>query len=368
MNDLIILKYEAELLELFKIHYRKMVAKNTQLVFNDVLKPTLEELGLSIKSHFNFNHLHNWFELVHEQAFIKNILLQQIFEEVIFHSHKKIQINNSSHKQIISQNNITDEDYQLSLEILTQKHSVAWNFKEPFASFGLEINEMNLRVTLIHFSTSANLTSKIFLRKLQKKPLDIEQFCLNKDVVKFLRNIINEKKNILISGATGSGKTTLLSSLIGLIPNDEHLIILEDTNEIKSGLENQTSMISRGETNNKSLKDYCAYALRMSPDRLIVGEMRSNEVVPFLLAMNTGHKGQMSTIHANSCVDAISRIALLFSLYSESKEVNFSLITKLACKNIDLVIQIENKKIIEICHIIASEGENPIYEKVYSAS
>jgi type IV secretion system protein VirB11 len=81
--------------------------------------------------------------------------------------------------------------------------------------------------------------------------------------------------------------------------------------------------------------------------------------------MNTGHKGLMSTIHANSCVDALSRIALLFSLYSENKEIDFSLITKLACKNIDYVIHMENKKISEICRVIGSEGETPFYEIIY---
>jgi Flp pilus assembly CpaF family ATPase len=103
----------------------------------------------------------------------------------------------------------------------------------------------------------------------------------------------------------------------------------------------------------------------MSPDRLIVGEMRSNEVVPFMLAMNTGHKGLMSTIHANSGVDALLRIALLFSLYSENHEIDFSLITKLTCKNIDYVIHMENKIIKEICRVIGAEGETPFYEIVY---
>jgi type IV secretion system protein VirB11 len=85
-----------------------------------------------------------------------------------------------------------------------------------------------------------------------------------------------------------------------------------------------------------------------------------------MLAMNTGHKGLMSTIHANSSLDAISRIALLFSLYSHNKELDFSLITKLACKNIDYIIHIEDKKIKEISRIIGSEGETPFHEVVYT--
>ena len=104
----------------------------------------------------------------------------------------------------------------------------------------------------------------------------------------------------------------------------------------------------------------------MSPDRLIVGEMRSTEVVPFMLAMNTGHKGLMSTIHANSCGDALSRIALLFSLYAENKEIDFALITKLACKNIDYVIHMENKKVKELARVLGSEDVTPYFELLYT--
>ena len=157
-----------------------------------------------------------------------------------------------------------------------------------------------------------------------------------------------------------------MRSLINLIDHHEHLIVLEDTYEILNAHPGQTSLLANKEQANKSLKDYCAYSLRMSPDRLIVGEMRSTEVVPFLLAMNTGHKGLMSTIHASSAVDALARISLLFSLFSEGSDISFSLVTKLVCKNVDYVIHMEHKKIIEICRVIGSEGETPFYERVYS--
>lgn len=177
--------------------------------------------------------------------------------------------------------------------------------------------------------------------------------------------MIQNKKNILISGGTGSGKTTFLRALLNEVPESEHVIILEDTYEIFVDKINHTSMLAVAEVDKKTLKDYCSYALRMTPDRLLIGEMRSTEVVPFLLAMNTGHKGLMSTVHANSAIDAISRMALLFSLYAETKEINFSLITKLVCKNIDYVIHMEDKNIKEIIRVIGSEGETPFFEVLY---
>ncbi|RPJ79583.1 MAG: hypothetical protein EHM20_01005, partial [Alphaproteobacteria bacterium] len=234
-----------------------------------------------------------------------------------------------------------------------------------FASFSATIKDHEFRITLIHHSTSASRKSKIFLRTMQKINPRLALFKEEDEVNNLLINLIKNKKNILVSGSTGSGKTTFLRALLSEVSAEEHIVILEDTHEIMPFSPNQTSLLSNSELSKKSLKDYCAYALRMSPDRLIVGEMRSTEVVPFMLAMNTGHSGLMSTIHANSAVDALSRIALLFSLYSDNKEIDFSLITKLACKNIHYVVHMENKSIKEICRVIGSEGETPFYERIY---
>lgn len=369
MNEKILHDYKDEVLELFKLHYKKMSAKDLNLEFKTILMATMSELGISQFTISQVQFLEDWFNNVHHQYFIKNLCIDEEsykhLNEIIFHSNAAVQILFHNKKEKREIQNLSPDDYQLSFEIFALKNNISWNFSDPFASFSANIHEHDFRVTLIHHSTSANRKSKVFLRSLQLTSPGLELFNEDQSTMMLLKKLMNDKKNILISGSTGSGKTTFMRALLNEISPDEHVVVLEDTHEIMTFSPNQTSLLSVQELSKKTLKDYCAYALRMSPDRLIVGEMRSTEVVPFMLAMNTGHKGLMSTIHSNSCVDALSRIALLFSLYSENKEIDFSLITKLACKNIDYVVHMENKKIKEIARVIGSEGETPFFEIIY---
>lgn len=367
MNDKLLQNYQEEVLDLFKIHYKKMSAKDLSLDFRSVLLSVLGELGILKFTAEEVEFLRLWFQNIHDLHFMNSFLGASDCNEIIFHSHTEVQRIFSDKKDIILIEDLTADDYQLSFEIFALKNNISWNFSEPFASFTGQINGQEFRITLIHYSTSANRQSKIFMRSLQTINPRLSLFLENQTINELLMEFVKEKKNILVSGSTGSGKTTFLRALLSEIPHEEHVVVLEDTHEILTFSPHQTSFLSRDDLSKKSLKDYCAYALRMSPDRLIIGEMRSTEVVPFMLAMNTGHRGLMSTIHANSCVDALSRIALLFSLYCENKEIDFGLITKLACKNIDYVIHMENKKIKEICRVIGSEGETPFYEVVYEA-
>lgn len=362
MNEKILRDYKQEVLELFKSHYKKMISKDLNLEFKSVLRSVVTELGIVDFDHKDVIFLEEWFNLINYQQFIFFVLEGNDFNEIIFHSNENIQVITNQKKEIREIANLTNDDYQLSLEIFSLKNNISWNFAEPFASFTINMNASNYRFTLIHHSTSANKRSKVFIRCLQTINPSLDQFQIPPTALGMVKDLVISKQNILISGSTGSGKTTFMRALLNEIPKDEHIIVLEDTHEILPFSPHQTSFLAQQDLSKKSLKDYCAYALRMSPERLVVGEMRSTEVVPFMLAMNTGHRGLMSTIHANSAIDAVSRIALLFSLYAENKEIDFSLITKLACKNINYVIHMENKRIKEIARIIGSEGENPFYE------
>ena len=249
------------------------------------------------------------------------------------------------------------EEWQLWLEIISIKFKQNWSVACPFASFYGEILGRNFRLSLIHGSTSPQGISKLILRSLTPIAHPLDAFGESDK----LKELVMDKKNILIAGSTGSGKTSLLTTLLEGIDLQEHLVILEDTYEILSTHPHQTRFLA-GESNETSLKSYLSYSLRLSPDRIILGEMRSHEVIPFLMAMNTGHKGLMGTIHASSAVDALNRVALLFSLYSGEANLNYEKIIELICRNMEYVVFMKDKKVKEVIKILGSEKGIPFFE------
>lgn len=329
-----------------------------------MLSSTYFELQIPKANDEEIIFLREWYQKVHELHFLESIF-NSAFQEIIIHSEKNAQIIKAGTKENKALNSISREDFELAILVFSLKHNQNWNFKNPFCSFNVSLHSHTLRATLVHSSCSPNSTSKIFFRSINTNSPCLELFNLNNQLNQILPKLINEKANILISGATASGKTTFLRAMIKEIPEEEHIVVLEDTYEIINEKAHQTSMLSDNECVNKTLKDYCSYALRMTPDRFVIGEMRSLEVVPFILAMNTGHKGLMSTIHANSCADALSRVALLFSLYSQNQDISFSLITKLITKSIDYVIHLKNKEVVEIIQVLGAQDETPFFDLIY---
>lgn len=134
------------------------------------------------------------------------------------------------------------------------------------------------------------------------------------DVAGALAAAVRARKNILVSGGTSTGKTTFLNALLREVPQDERLILIEDTPELQIGHQNAVGLLAArsvlGEAQ-VTANDLVAASLRMRPDRIILGELRGNEAFAFLRAVNTGHPGSMTTVHADSPEGAIEQIALL---------------------------------------------------------
>jgi pilus assembly protein CpaF len=156
----------------------------------------------------------------------------------------------------------------------------------------------------------------VTIRKFGKKRLDLMEMIrlatLTTETVEFLRRCILAELNILISGGTGTGKTTLLNALSAAIPDTDRIVTIEDAAELKLNQRHVLRLESRPKNiegeGEIPIRELVRNSLRMRPDRIIVGEVRSGEALDMLQAMNTGHEGSMSTVHANSPRDALSRI------------------------------------------------------------
>ncbi|TNF63308.1 MAG: CpaF family protein, partial [Deltaproteobacteria bacterium] len=159
----------------------------------------------------------------------------------------------------------------------------------------------------------------ITIRKFAQHPLHMDQLValgsLSDQMARFLKRCVRAKKNIIISGGTGSGKTTLLNVLSAEIPPEERIVTIEDAAELRLEQPHVVSLESKPRNlegaGGYSIRDLVKNALRMRPDRIIVGECRGGEAIDMLQAMNTGHEGSMTTAHANSAGEALKRVETL---------------------------------------------------------
>jgi pilus assembly protein CpaF len=208
----------------------------------------------------------------------------------------------------------------------------------------------------------------ISIRKFAKKKLDFDSMVANGSMVPAVARLLEIaarcRLNILVSGGTGSGKTTLLNALSRMISPDERVVTIEDAAELQLQqphvvrLETRTANLEgRGEINQREL---LRNALRMRPDRIIVGEVRGPEAYDMLQAMNTGHDGSISTVHANTTRDAVSRIENMVQMGSanlSSRAIRTQIVSA-----IDLIVQIERmrdgvRRVSQISDICGTEGE-----------
>lgn len=167
----------------------------------------------------------------------------------------------------------------------------------------------------------------------------------DRDISAFLRHAVRERRTLLICGGTSSGKTTLLNGLLREIPADERLISIEDTPELDVRHENAIGLVAaRGALREADVdaNDLLIASLRMRPDRIILGEVRGPEAITFLRAINTGHPGSMTTIHANSCEGAIEQLAFL-ALQGDLNLRWHDLLSYVRA-SIDIVINVKRRK------------------------
>ncbi|MDL1941459.1 CpaF family protein [Chloroflexi bacterium CFX2] len=206
------------------------------------------------------------------------------------------------------------------------------------------------------------------IRKFSKNPITVDQLIqfgsITPEAVQFLKACVEARLNIIISGGTGSGKTTLLNVLSSFIPSDERIITIENAAELQLRQEHVVTLESRppniegrGEI---TIRDLVINSLRMRPERIIVGECRGGETLDMLQAMNTGHEGSMTTAHANTPRDALSRIETMCLMAGMDLPVRA--IREQVASAVDLIVQQERmrdgtRKVTTITEVSGMEGD-----------
>lgn len=216
----------------------------------------------------------------------------------------------------------------------------------------------------------------ITIRKFSKDPLMIEDLVrfgsLTPEMAKFLEACVKGKLNVVVSGGTGSGKTTTLNVLSSFIPNDERIVTIEDAAELQLRQEHVVTLETRPPNIEGkgaiTMRDLVRNSLRMRPDRIVVGEVRSGEALDMLQAMNTGHDGSLTTGHANTPRDMLSRLETMVMM--AGMELPIRAIREQMAAAIDVVVQQNrlrdgSRKIVNITEVLGLEGDTIVLQDIF---
>jgi pilus assembly protein CpaF len=215
------------------------------------------------------------------------------------------------------------------------------------------------------------------IRRFAVNPLELKDLIvlktLTSDIAEILKGIVKAKLNVLISGGTGSGKTTLLNVLSRFIPQNERLVIIEDASELQI----QQEHVCRLETRPPNIegkgeitqRDLVRNSLRMRPDRIIVGEVRGREAFDMLQAMNTGHEGSLTTVHANSPRDALMRLEAMVAM--ANLEIPGDFLRKYISSALDVIIHVSRmtdgtRKLVVVQEVTGMEGNIVTTQEIFS--
>ena len=215
------------------------------------------------------------------------------------------------------------------------------------------------------------------IRKFNKKLESIDDLLrggsLTVNMARFLEAAVQAKLNIIISGGTGTGKTTLLNILSGFLGEDERIITIEDAAELKLHQKHvislETRLINYEGEGEVTIRDLVRNSLRMRPDRIIVGEVRGKEAFDMMQAMNTGHEGSLTTLHANNSIDTINRLETMILM--NEMEIPVSAVRGYIANAIDLIVQIDRlsdgkRKITSISEIDGMKDGEIVLKEIFS--
>jgi len=278
---------------------------------------------------------------IKELEIINELLLDEQITDILINGHSQILIDKGQGLVLTKLKFKSEEQLRRVVQQIALSRGKRLDQSQPYVDLSLSKN-IRFHCVLspiaspgILVSIRIHKTKSFTLTQLQ----ELQMF--DYKIKKFLNNMLKNNKTFVISGGTGSGKTTLLNSLISEIDSSKRILVIEDSKEILSNHHQLISLEARQANiegiGKITLRDLVKQALRMRADRLIIGEVRGEEVVDWLAALNTGHKGGAGTIHANSISEVITRFETLGLIAGVTKE----LIINQLKNSLDYVIHLE---------------------------
>lgn len=232
------------------------------------------------------------------------------------------------------------------------------------------------RVNVVLPPIALNNGPIVTIRKFPEKAMDMEQLIamgsITKEAAQFMEQLVKARMNVFISGGTGSGKTTFLNILSNAIPKDERIITIEDSAELQiKKIPNLVKLETRNANvegkNAITIRDLIKSALRMRPDRIIVGEVRDAAAIDMLTALNTGHDGSLSTGHANSPEDMLSRLETLVLM---GMDIPLEAVRRQIASAIEIIVHLgrlrdKSRRVLQIVEVLQVEGGRIVTQPLY---
>lgn len=291
---------------------------------------------------------------------LSKLVLDDSVSEILVNSYNQIFFETKAVLHEHSEKFKSSDDFQQLIEQITSASQTFLNRDKPF----LEQQVGNHRVILIYGELSVHSTvlcmRRIGLNISGLDELASHQWC-SAEQLELIQQAVFRRDNILVVGGTSSGKSTLLQSMLYALPQNERVVIIEDTQELKPPNSFSMQLICRQKINEQlsfiGYEDLIKHSLRLRPDRLVLGEIRSSEAYNFLLALSSGHSGSMGSMHAQSAREALLKLEMLVQL--GAPQWSYQSIRRLISLSLNTILVVERRnglrRLKEIAHISSLE-------------
>ncbi len=303
---------------------------------------------------------------------IEDLLADPDVTEIMVNGHLKVYVERKGRIELTDRTFLDDKSVLAVIERIVSPLGRRIDESQPYVDARLKDGS---RVNAIIHPLSL-IGPCLTIRKFSRIPLTADDFVRmgtwTEQMRDFLKACVEARKNIIVSGGTGSGKTTLLNVLSSFLPGHERIITIEDAAELQLKQEHVVSLESRPPNiegkGAVTIRDLVRNALRMRPDRIVVGECRGGEALDMLQAMNTGHDGSLTTVHANSPRDVVSRMETLVLM--SGMDLPIRAIREQITSAVDVIIHESrlsdgSRKVIAVTEIVGSEGERTTMQDIF---